>query len=60
MIEPLDIEVLDNKKVVLYNIIDCVSNISDKVLTKKEKLSIVKLNEEFSNIVRKEKLEIRL
>ena len=60
MIEPLDIEVFDDKEVILHDIVDCVSNISDKVLTKKEKLSIIKLNEEFSNIVRKEKLEIRL
>ena len=60
MIEPLDIEVFDDKEVILHDIVDCVSNISDKVLTKKEKLSIIKLNEEFSNIVRKGKLEIRL
>ena len=60
MIQPSDIEVFDDKKVILHDIVDCVSNISDKVLTKKEKLSIIKLNEEFSNIVRKEKLEIRL
>ena len=60
MIEPLDIEVFDDKEVILHDIVDCVSNISDKVLTKKEKLSIIKLNEELSNIVRKEKLEIRL
>ena len=56
MIEPSDIEALDNKKMILYDIVDCVSNISDKILTEKEKLSIEKLNKEVSNIIRENKL----
>ena len=56
MIQPSDIEALDNKKVVLYDIFDCVSNISDKVLTEKEKLSIEKLNKEVNDIIGENKL----
>ena len=58
MIQPSDIENLDNKKVILYDIVDYDNNISGKVLTEKEKLSIEKLNKEVNDIIRENKLMI--
>lgn len=60
MIEPLDIEVLDDKKVILYDIVDYDDNITNSIISEEKKRKIEKLNEEFSNIVRKEKLKILL
>ena len=60
MIEPLDIEVFDNKKVILHDIVDYDNNIANNNMSEEKKREIEKLNEEFSNIVRKEKLEIRI
>ena len=60
MIEPLDIEVLDDKKVILYDIVDYDDNITNSIISEEKKREIEKLNEEFSNIVRKEKLKILL
>lgn len=60
MIQPSDIEVLDNKKVILYDIVDYDDNITNSIISEEKKREIEKLNEEFSNIVRKEKLKILL
>ena len=58
MIEPSDIEVLDNKKVVLYDIVDYDNNIANNILSEEKKREIEKLNEEFNNIIRERKLEV--
>lgn len=58
MIQLLDIEVPDNKKIILHDIVDYDSNITNNIISEEEKLKIVKLNEEFSNIVRERKLEV--
>ena len=59
-IEPLDIEVFDNKKAILHDIVDYDNNIANNIISEDKKREIEKINEEFSNIVRKEKLEIRV
>ena len=56
MIEPSNIEVLDNKKVVLYDIVDYDSNIVNNNMSEDKKREIEKLNEEFKDIVRKNNL----
>ena len=53
-------EVLDDKKIILHDIVDYDSNIVNNIISEEKKREIEKLNEEFNNIVRKEKLEIRL
>ena len=58
MIEPLDIEVFDDKKVILYDIVDYDNNIANNIISEEKKREIEKLNEEFSNIVRENKLII--
>ena len=60
MIQPSDIEVLDNKKLILYDIVDYDDNIANRIISEEKKREIEKLNEEISNIVRKEKLKILL
>ena len=60
MIEPLDIEVFDDKKVILYDIVDYDNNIANNIISEEKKREIEKLNKEVNDIVRKEKLEIRL
>ena len=60
MIEPSDIEVLDNKKVILHDIVDYDNNIANNIISEEKKREIEKLNKEVNDIVRKEKLEIRL
>lgn len=60
MIQPLDIEILADKKVILHDIVDYDNNITNNIISEDKKREIIKLNEEFSNIARKEKLEIRL
>ena len=60
MIEPLDIEVFDDKKVILHDIVDYDNNIANNILSEEKKREIEKLNEEFNNIIRERKLEIRL
>ena len=60
MIEPLDIEVFDNKKIILHDIVDYDNNIANNIISEEKKREIEKLNKEVNDIVRKEKLEIRL
>ena len=50
MIEPLDIEVFDDKKVILYDIVDYDNNIANRIISEKKKREIEKINEEFNNI----------
>lgn len=52
--------VLDDKKVILHDIVDYDDNITNSIISEEKKREIEKLNEEFSNIVRKEKLKILL
>ena len=56
MTQPLDIEVPDNKKVILHDIVDYDNNIVNNKISEEEKLKI--LNEEFNNIIRERKLEV--
>ena len=56
MIEPSDIEVLDNKKVILYDIVDYDNNIANNIISEEKKHEIEKLNEEINNIIRENKL----
>ena len=58
MKQTIDTEVPDNKKVIFYNIIDYNSNIVNNNIPEEKKLKIIKLNEEFNNIIRKGKLEV--
>ena len=60
MIEPLDIEVFDDKKIILHDIVDYDNNIANNIISEEKKREIEKLNKEVNDIVRKEKLEIRL
>ena len=52
MIQPLDIEVFDNKKIILHDIIDYDNNIANNIISEEKKREIEKLNEEFNNIIR--------
>ena len=56
MIEPLDIEVFNDKEVVLYDVVDYDVNIANRIISEEKKREIEKINEEFSNIVRENKL----
>ena len=58
MIESSEFEVLDNKKVILHDIVDYDNNIANKIISEEEKLKIEKINEEFKDIIREGKLEI--
>ena len=60
MIEPLDIEVFDDKEVILHDIVDYDNNIANNIISEEKKREIEKLNEKFNDIVRERKLEIRL
>ena len=60
MIEPLDIEVFDDKKIILHDIVDYDNNIVNNNMSEEKQREIEKLNEEFNNIIRERKLEIRL
>ena len=58
MIQPLDIEVFDNKKIILHDIVDYDNNITNNIISEEKKHKIEKLNEEFNNIIRERKLEV--
>lgn len=58
MQHPLDIEVLYNKNVILYDIVDYDNNIANNIISEEKQREIEKLNEEFKDIVRERKLEI--
>ena len=58
MIEPLDIDVIDNKKVILHDIVDYDNNIANNIISEEKKRKIEKINEEFNDIVRENKLMI--
>ena len=58
MIQPSDIEVLDNKKVILNDIVDYDKNITNNNMSEEKKREIEKINEEFNNIIREGKLEV--
>ena len=60
MIQPSDIGVLDYKKAIIHHIIDYDSNIANNIISEEKKQEILKLNEEFNNIVRKGKLEVSI
>ena len=56
MIQSSDIEVLDNKKVILYDIVDYENNIANRIISEEKKREIEKINEEINNIIRENKL----
>ena len=56
----IETEVLDNKKVILYDIVDYDNNIANNIISEEKKREIEKLNEEINDIVRKGKLEISI
>ena len=56
----IETEVLDNKKAILHDIVDYDSNIVNNNMSEEKQREIEKLNEQFNNIVRERKLEIRL
>ena len=56
----IETEVLDNKKIILHDIVDYDNNIANNIISEEKKREIEKLNKEVNDIVRKEKLEIRL
>ena len=58
MIQPSAIEVFNNKKVILHDIVDYDNNIANNIISEEKKHEIEKLNEEFNDIVRKGKLEV--
>ena len=56
MIEPLDIEVFDDKKMILHDIVDYDNNIANNIISEEKKREIEKINEEINNIIRENKL----
>ena len=58
MRQTIEIEVPDGKKAIFYDMIDYDGNIVNNTITEEKKLKIIKLNEEFNNIIRKGKMEI--
>ena len=58
MLQPLDIEVFDNKKIILHDIVDYDNSIANNIISEEKKREIEKLNEEFNNIIRERELEV--
>ena len=52
MIQPLDIEVFDDKEAILHDIVDYDNNIANNNMSEEKQREIEKLNEEFNNIIR--------
>ena len=52
MIQPSDIEVFNNKKAILHDIVDYDNNIANNNMSEEKQREIEKLNEEFNNIIR--------
>ena len=55
-IEPLDIEVFTDKKIILHDIVDYDNNIANNIISEEKKREIEKINEEINNIIRENKL----
>ena len=53
MIQPSDIEVFDNKKVILRDIVDYDNNIANNNMSEEKQREIKILNEKFKEIKRK-------
>ena len=58
MIQPSEIEVFDDKKVIIHDIVDYDNNITNNNMSEEKQREIEKLNEEFNNIIRENKLTI--
>ena len=58
MIQPLDIEVFDDKKIILHDIVDYDNNIANNIISEEKQREIEKINEEFNNIIRERELEV--
>ena len=58
MIEALNIEVFNDRKVILNDIVDYDNNITNNNMSEEKQREIEKLNEEFNDIVRERKLEV--
>ena len=56
MIEPSDIEIFDDKEVILHDIVDYDNNIANNIISEEKKREIEKINEEINNIIRENKL----
>ena len=56
MIEPLDIEVFDDKKVILHDIVDYDNNIANNIISENKKHKKKKINKEINDIIRENKL----
>ena len=54
----METEVLDNKKIILHDIVDYDNNIANNIISEEKQREIEKLNEEFNNIIRERKLEV--
>ena len=52
MIQPSDMEVFNNKKVILHDIVEYDNNITNNNMSEEKQREIEKLNEEFNNIIR--------
>ena len=58
MRQTIEIEVTDGKQAIFYTMIDYDGNVVNNNITEEKRLKIIKLNEEFNNIIRKGKMEI--
>ena len=54
----METEVLDNKKIILHDIVDYDNNIANNIISEEKQREIEKLNEEFNNIIRERELEV--